>query len=160
MSFNRRTVLGSAVASAATLALPSIVRAQAGSAHVVVVGGGFGGATAAKYIRMWSEGRVNVTLVEPNDSFISCPISNLVIGGSKQMADITTPYDNLAKRHGVKIIKDRAVSIDAGKRTITLAGGTVLPYDRLVLSPGIEFMWDALPGLKKPGAQDKVLHSW
>ena len=128
--------------------------------NVVVVGGGYGGATAAKYIRMWSEGRVNVTLVEPNDSFISCPISNLVIGGSKQMADITTPYDNLAKRHGVKIIKDRAVSIDAGKRTVTLAGGTVLPYDRLVLSPGIEFMWDALPGLKKPGAQDKVLHSW
>ncbi len=128
--------------------------------NVVVVGGGYGGATAAKYVRMWSEGRVNVTLVEPNDSFISCPISNLVIGGSKQMADITTPYDNLAKRHGVKIIKDRAVSIDAGKRTITLAGGTVLPYDRLVLSPGIEFMWDALPGLKKPGAQDKVLHSW
>ena len=118
--------------------------------NVVVVGGGYGGATAAKYIRMWSEGRVNVTLVEPNNSFISCPISNLVIGGSKQMADITTPYDNLAKRHGVKIIKDRAVSIDAGKRTITLAGGTVLPYDRLVLSPGIEFMWDALPGLHMP----------
>ena len=73
--------------------------------NVVVVGGGYGGATAAKYVRMWSEGRVNVTLVEPNDSFISCPISNLVIGGSKQMADITTPYDNLAKRHGVKIIR-------------------------------------------------------
>ena len=128
--------------------------------HVVVVGGGYGGATAAKYIRMWSNGRVKVTLVEPNDAFVSCPISNLVLGGSKQMADITTPYDNLARRHGVKIAKDRATAIDADKRQVRLAGGDTLGYDRLVLSPGIEFMWDALPGLKKPGAQDKVLHSW
>ena len=128
--------------------------------HVVVVGGGYGGATAAKYIRMWSDGRVNVTLVEPGDSFISCPISNLVLGGSKQMADVTVPYDNLARRHGVKIVKDRATAIDADKRQVRLAGGGTLSYDRLVLSPGIDFMWDALPGMKKPGAQDRVLHSW
>ncbi|MBK8664789.1 MAG: FAD-dependent oxidoreductase [Burkholderiales bacterium] len=128
--------------------------------HVVVVGGGYGGATAAKYIRMWSDGRVNVTLVEPGDSFISCPISNLVLGGSKQMADVTVPYDNLARRHGVKIVKDRATAIDADKRQVRLAGGSTLSYDRLVLSPGIDFMWDALPGMKKPGAQDRVLHSW
>jgi sulfide dehydrogenase [flavocytochrome c] flavoprotein subunit len=128
--------------------------------QVVVVGGGYGGATAAKYIRMWSEGRMQVTLVEPNDSFISCPISNLVLGGSKQMADITTPYDNLAKRHGVKIVKDRAVAIDADKRQVRLAGGATLAYDRLVVSPGVDFMWDSLPGLNKPGAQDKVLHAW
>ena len=128
--------------------------------HVVVVGGGYGGATAAKYLRMWSDGRVNVTLVEPNDAFVSCPISNLVLGGSKQMADITTPYDNLARRHGVKIIKDRAVGLDAAKRQLRLASGDTLSYDRLVLSPGIDFMWDQLPGMKKPGAQDKVLHAW
>ncbi|MBK6868430.1 MAG: FAD-dependent oxidoreductase [Burkholderiales bacterium] len=128
--------------------------------HVVVVGGGYGGATAAKYIRMWSDGRVNVTLVEPGDSFISCPISNLVLGGSKQMADVTVPYDNLARRHGVKIVKDRATAIDADKRQVRLAGGSTLSYDRLVLSPGIDFMWDALPGMKAPGAQDRVLHSW
>ncbi|MCA0326877.1 MAG: NAD(P)/FAD-dependent oxidoreductase, partial [Proteobacteria bacterium] len=128
--------------------------------HVVVVGGGYGGATAAKYIRMWSEGRINVTLVEPNEAFISCPISNLVLGGSKQMADITTPYDNLAKRHGVKIVKDRATAIDADKRQVRLASGATLSYDRLVLSPGVDFMWDALPGMNKPGAQEKVLHAW
>ena len=128
--------------------------------NVVVVGGGYGGATAAKYIRMWSNGRINVTLVEPNDSFISCPISNLVLGGSKQMADITTPYDNLAKRHGVKIVKDRATAIDAGKRQVRLAGGQTLSYDRLVLSPGVDFMWDALPGLKSAAAQERVLHAW
>jgi NADPH-dependent 2,4-dienoyl-CoA reductase/sulfur reductase-like enzyme len=153
---------GSAASAASVLGLSAGCASTGSGAggHVVVVGGGYGGATAAKYIRLWSEGRVNVTLVEPNDAFISCPISNLVIGGSKQMADITTPYDNLAKRHGVKIARDRAVAIDADKRQVRLAGGTTLSYDRLVLSPGIEFMWEALPGMKAPGAQDRVLHSW
>ena len=157
----RRQFIGTASA-ASVLGLAAGCASTGGGAggKVVVVGGGYGGATAAKYIRMWSEGRVEVTLVEPNDAFISCPISNLVLGGSKQMADITTPYDNLAKRHGVKIVKDRAVAIDADKRQVRLAGGTTLAYDRLVLSPGIEFMEGALPGLKAPGAQDKVLHAW
>ena len=153
---------GSAASAASVLGLSAGCASTSSGAggHVVVVGGGYGGATAAKYIRMWSDGKVNVTLVEPGDAFVSCPISNLVLGGSKQMADITTPYDNLARRHGVKIVKDRAVAIDADKRQVRLAGGTTLSYDRLVLSPGIDFMPDALPGLKKPGAQDRVLHSW
>ena len=127
---------------------------------VVVIGAGYAGATAAKYIRMWSEGGIQVTLVEPNDSFISCPISNLVIGGSKTLADITTPYDNLVKRHGVQMVKDRVASIDATKRVVKLAGGSELPYDRLIVSPGVDFMWESLPGMNKPGAQDKVLHAW
>ena len=153
---------GSAASAASVLGLTAGCASTGAGAggQVVVIGGGYGGATAAKYIRMWSEGRVQVTLVEPNDSFISCPISNLVLGGSKQMADITTSYDNLGKRHGVKIIKDRAVAIDADKRQVRLAGGGTLAYDRLVVSPGVDFMWDSLPGLKKPGAQDKVLHAW
>ena len=128
--------------------------------RVVVIGAGYAGATAAKYIRMWSEGGIQVTLVEPNDSFISCPISNPVIGGSKTLADITTPYDNLVKRHGVQMVKDRVASIDAAKRLVKLAGGSELPYDRLIVSPGVDFMWESLPGMAKPGAQDKVLHAW
>ncbi len=127
---------------------------------VVVIGGGYAGATAAKYIRMWSDHGIQVTLVEPNPSFISCPISNLVIGGSKTMADITTPYDNLVKRHGVQMVQDRVTSIDADKRVVKLAGGAELTYDRLIVSPGVDFMWDSLPGMTKPGAQDKVLHAW
>ena len=91
---------------------------------VVVVGGGYGGATAAKYVRMWSDYGIQVTLIEPNASFISCPISNLVIGGSKTMADITTSYDNLVKRHGVNLIKDYVTQIDPDKRVIKLAGGS------------------------------------
>jgi sulfide dehydrogenase [flavocytochrome c] flavoprotein chain len=130
------------------------------SAKVVVVGGGYGGATVAKYVRKWSDYSIEVALVEPNASFISCPISNLVIGGSKTMADITTPYDNLASRHGVKLVRDYVTSIDAEKRVVKLASGSDLPYDRLILSPGIDFMWEALPGMGKPGAQDQVLHAW
>jgi NADPH-dependent 2,4-dienoyl-CoA reductase/sulfur reductase-like enzyme len=129
-------------------------------AKVVVVGGGYGGATAAKYVRMWSDYGIDVTLVEPSNSFISCPISNLVIGGSKTMADITTPYDNLTKRHGVRIVQDMVMRIDAEKRVVMLAKGGELPYDRLILSPGVDFMWENLPGMAKEGAKDKVLHSW
>ena len=127
---------------------------------VVVIGGGFSGATAAKYIRMWSDQKIQVTLVEPNDYFMSCPISNLVIGGSKTMADITTPYDNLTKRHGVQVVKDRVNSIDADKRTVKLAGGTELSYDRLIVSPGVDFIWETLPGMNKPGAKEQVMHAW
>ncbi|MDZ4122764.1 MAG: FAD/NAD(P)-binding oxidoreductase, partial [Hydrogenophaga sp.] len=130
------------------------------SAKVVVVGGGYGGATAAKYLRMFSDHGIDVTLIEPNEAFISCPISNLVIQGSKTMADITTPYDNLTKRHGVKVVRDMVASIDPEKRMVKLASGGELPYDRLILSPGIDFMWDSLPGMAKAGAKDKVLHAW
>jgi len=128
--------------------------------HVVVVGGGYGGATAAKYTRMFSEGKVRVTLVEPNPAFVSCPISNLVINGSKGLADITTPYDGLEKNHGVKVVRDMVTAIDPDKRTVKLAGGGELAYDRLILSPGIDFMWNTLPGMAKDGAKDKVLHAW
>ena len=127
---------------------------------VVVIGGGYAGATAAKYVRMWSNQSIEVTLVEPNASFISCPLSNLVVGGSKTIADITTPYDNLVKRHGVKWVQDRVVQIDADKRLVKLGSGAELPYDRLIVSPGVDFMFDTLPGLNKAGAQDKVLHAW
>ena len=127
---------------------------------VVVVGGGYGGATAAKYVRLWSDYGIQVTLVEPNASFVSCPMSNLVLGGSKTMGDITLSYDQLVKRHGVNLVRDRVTAIDAEKRLVLLASGGELPYDRLILSPGVDFMWDTLPGMTQAGAQDKVLHAW
>jgi len=128
--------------------------------RVVVIGAGYAGATAAKYIRLWSDYGIQVTLVEPNAAFVSCPLSNLVVGGSKTMADITTPYDNLVKRHGVQWVQDRVSRIDVERRTVTLASGSQLPYDRLIVSPGVDFMWDSLPGMLQAGAQDKVLHAW
>ena len=164
-SFNRRDF----VKSAGTLALlgASAVSGMAGCASiggvarpkVVVVGGGFGGATAAKYIAMWSDGKIDVTLVERDAQFVSCPMSNLVLGGSKSMADISVAYDGLNK-YGIKRIKGEATGFDPDKRTLTLADGTALAYDRLILSPGIDFMPESLPGLAAPGARSKVLAAW
>jgi sulfide dehydrogenase [flavocytochrome c] flavoprotein subunit len=133
---------------------------SAAKAKVVVIGAGYGGATAAKYIRMWSNQSIEVTLVDPNANFVSCPISNLVIGGSKSIEYVTNSYENLSKRHGVKLVKDMVTSIDAQKRTVALAGGGQLAYDRLIVSPGVDFMWDGLPGMAKPGAMDSVMHAW
>lgn len=127
--------------------------------HVVVVGGGYGGATAAKYLRMWSNGSVEVTLVERNTEFISCPISNLVVAGEKTLADITVSYEGL-KKWGVRVIHDDVVGIDTEKRRIKLAKQGELTYDRAVLSPGIDFMWDQVPALKSAEAQSKILHAW
>jgi len=126
--------------------------------RVVVVGGGYGGATAAKYIRIWSEGRIDVTLVEPAESFVSCPMSNLVIGGSRKLAEITVPYSGLAK-YGVRMVRDSAVAVDPDKRTVRLAGGSTLEYDRLVLSPGIEVMFEAIRGMT-PAAVEQIPHAW
>ena len=123
--------------------------------QVVVIGGGYGGATAAKYIRMWSEGGIDVTLVEPNARFVSCPLSNLVLGGSRQIGELTLGYDGLIRQHGVRVVQDSATAVDAIARTVTLAGGSTLRYDRLVVSPGVDFAWEQLPG-----AENKVLHAW
>ena len=126
---------------------------------VVVVGGGFAGATAAKYVRKWSDGKIAVTLVERGSTFVSCPLSNLVLGGSRQIADLTVPYGGLDK-WGVRRVTDEAMAIDPAARTVRLAGGTTLPYDRLILAPGVDFMWDAIPALASREAQEKILHAW
>ena len=160
MSMQRRDFLKTIGAASTVAAIPGCATMGGAGGKVVVIGGGYGGATAAKYIRMWSDGGVDVTVVEPNPEFISCPISNLVLGGSKTLADITVSYDNLTKRHGVKIVKDTATGIDTEKRMVKLAGGGELPYDRLILSPGVDFMWDKVPGLNNARAQETILHAW
>jgi NADPH-dependent 2,4-dienoyl-CoA reductase/sulfur reductase-like enzyme len=129
-------------------------------AKVVVVGGGYGGATAAKYVRMMSNYKMDVVLVEPNSSFVSCPISNLVIGGSKTMAEITTPYDNLSGKHGVTVVRDMVSSIDAVKKTVSLAGGASIAYDKLILSPGIDLMWSSIEGLQAANSAGQILQAW
>ena len=112
MTMPRRDFLKAAAAAGATAAIAGCAGMPGGpsSGRVVVVGGGYGGATAAKYIRMWSDGRIDVTLVEPNTTFVSCPLSNLVLGGSKTLADISTPYDGLSRNHGVKVVRDMVSS--------------------------------------------------
>ena len=158
--FNRRDFLKAAGASAGVVTLGGCAGGSSkATGHVVVVGGGYGGATAAKYLRMWSNGSVEVTLVERNSEFISCPISNLVVAGEKTLADITVSYEGLRK-WGVRVIHDDVVGIDAEKRKIKLAKHGELGYDRAVLSPGVDFMWDAVPALKGADAQSKILHAW
>ena len=157
MRWSRRNFLRAGAGSIATAALGA--RAAAAVPKVIVVGGGFGGATAAKYIGKWSAGGIDVTLIERASAFVSCPLSNLVLGGSRQIADLTVPYDGLDK-WGVHRITGEAQSVDAAARTVTLVGGATLSYDRLILSPGVDFIWSAVPSLDNAAAQEKVLHAW
>ena len=160
MLMKRRDFLKAGAAAGAMASLYGCAGGSKASGHVVVVGGGYGGATVAKYLRMWSEGGVQVTLIERNPTFISCPISNLVIGGTKTMEDITISYEGLRSKWGVRVIQDDVVAVDAAKKTVSLKGGSAVSYDRLVLSPGVDFMWDEIPGLKSAEAQSKILHAW
>ncbi|MDX2217688.1 MAG: NAD(P)/FAD-dependent oxidoreductase [Burkholderiales bacterium] len=157
---NRRHFL-QATGAAATLAALSgcATVGKASKARVVVVGGGYGGATAAKYIRMYDPG-IEVILVEPNEAFVSCPISNLVLGGFKTIADVTTPYTGLTNNHGVQIVRDMATAIDTEKKQVRLAKGDAISYDRVVVAPGIDFMYEAIPGLNNAAAQAQILHAW
>ncbi|MCX7214813.1 MAG: NAD(P)/FAD-dependent oxidoreductase [Burkholderiales bacterium] len=150
------------IQAGAALALgASSIPAQAmRGAKVVVIGGGYGGATAAKYIRLLSKQRIEVTLVEPEQNFISCPLSNLVIGGSRSLADLSRPYNTLTKQHGITHARDMAVSVDPVARTVKLAGGSVLSYDKLVMSPGIDLNYASIEGLPEAQRQGKILQAW
>ena len=127
-------------------------------ARVVVVGGGYGGATAAKYIRLWDP-TIDVVLVERDAQFISCPMSNLVLGGFTGMQDISRGYDGLRQR-GVQVLRDEVTAIDAAKRSVRLASGADLAYERLVVSPGVDFLFDEVEGYSVAMQAGNVLHAW
>jgi len=160
MAIDRREFIKwmSATAGLAAVGGCATTGGEGAAGRVVVIGGGYGGATAAKFIRMWAPD-IGVTLVERNSEFVSCPISNLVLGGNTQMSTITMGYAGLRK-HGVQVVRGEAVGVDAAKREVRLAGGQTLPYDRLVVSPGIDFIPGAIPGLKSADAQARILHAW
>jgi sulfide dehydrogenase [flavocytochrome c] flavoprotein subunit len=156
---NRRHILGAGAAWAATsLAGCAGIASGPSAGRVVVVGGGFGGSTTARYLKLWG-GNIDVTLVERNPNFISCPISNLVLGGYKRMADITQGYEGL-KASGVKLVQGEATAIDVAGKKLRLANGSELPYDRLVLSPGIDFTADQVGGLPAALDSGRVSHAW
>ena len=159
MTFSRREFVKWMAASTGAAAVAGCAGMGGSSAgRVVVIGGGYGGATAARHIKLWAPD-IDVTIVERGDTFVSCPISNLVLGGNTQIGNITLGYDALRSR-GISIVRDEAVGVDAGARQVRLAGGTTLAYDRLIVSPGIDFIYDQLPGLKSAEAQNRVLHAW
>ena len=163
-SSTRRRVLRAAAASSLGsllgLAGCASVGGAAAKAKVVVVGGGFGGATAAKYLRLLSDHQIEVVLIEPNEALVSCPMSNRVISGAMQIAEITRPYDSLTRQHGVAVVRDRAKSIDTTQKTVTLASGGMLRYDKLIVSPGVDLMWDTVAGLKAASDSGKILQAW
>jgi sulfide dehydrogenase [flavocytochrome c] flavoprotein chain len=158
----RRTLLAGLAAGGALGLTACAGRAggDPGRAKVLVVGGGYGGATVSKYIRLLSDYSIDVMMVEPNKAFVSCPISNLVIAGMKTMKDITTPYDGLSSKHGVRIVHDTVTRIDPAKKVALLASGGEVRYDKLVMSPGIDFMWDQTEGLKAAHEAGQILHAW
>jgi sulfide dehydrogenase [flavocytochrome c] flavoprotein subunit len=144
--------------AAAGLAAAGCATTPPSKARVVVVGGGFGGATAAKYIRMWDPS-IDVVLVERDPNFVSCPISNLVLAGFAGMDDITRGIDGL-QRYGVQVVRDDAVGIDPGKKTVRLSRGGEIGYERLVVSPGIDFTFGEVAGYEQAMQAGRVLHAW
>ena len=158
----RRHFVELALAGSVWSSMPSATGDTAQARHkslgrVVVVGAGFGGATAAKYVRILSGGRIEVILVDQNPDFISCPVSNRMLGGQKTLAQLTFGVDLLQQNHGVKFMRARVTAIDADKSQIVMAGKK-LSYDRLIVAPGIDFVFDAFPMLAN--AQQQIPHAW
>ena len=165
MKLNRRSFIGTA--TAASIAAPSVFAGAHGKPRVVVVGGGAGGATAARYIAKDSKGEIDVTLIEPSRAYYTCFFSNLYLGGFKDVEDIGHSYGKIAST-GVNVVHDWAIGVDRDAKTVSLAGGSSVPYDKLILSPGIDFVdgavegWDlssqnAMPHSYKAGSQTELL---
>jgi NADPH-dependent 2,4-dienoyl-CoA reductase/sulfur reductase-like enzyme len=157
MSLNRRDFLGASAAAAVMLSAP-MVNGQA-RPHVVVVGGGAGGATAARYIAKDSKGAIDVTLVEPTRTYYTCFFSNLYIGDFRTLDSLAHSYGTLASEYGVNVVHDWATGVDRDAKEVALAGGSRLGYDVLVLSPGIDFVEGSVPGWDV-SAQNKMPHSY
>ncbi len=157
----RRTFNGilGGVGAAAALGVTGCANVGGGGRpHVVVVGGGFGGATAAKYIRR-RDPSVQVTLIEPSETYYTCPFSNTVIAGINRINFIAQKYNKLADKYDINVIHDRVEAIDPAKRTLVTAGGTSMSYDRMVMSPGISFKWGAIDGYDEAAAE-RMPHAW
>ena len=168
MKVNRRTFIGTTAAATAAFSAPAVLAEGHGKPRVVVIGGGPGGATAARYIAKDSKGAIEVTLVEPSRTYFTCFFSNLYLGGFQEMEDLGHTYGTLAAKYGINVVHDWAVDVDRDGKTVSLAGGGTLEYDKLILSPGIDFIegsvdgWslaaqNAMPHAYKAGSQTELL---
>ena len=163
--FNRRdfiklTGAGALISGSSLLtACANFGTKKAAFGRVVIIGGGYGGTTAAKYIRLWSNGNIDATVIEKSSQFVSCPLSNLVLGGSKSINDLTFGYDLVQKNHGIQWVNDEVIAIDAANKKVSMKRGEI-SYDRLIIAPGIDFMYDKLPSLESAEAQINVPHAW
>lgn len=158
-NFLKLVGIGGVGASLAACGTTGLGLDKSAGRRVVVVGGGFGGTIAAKYIRMQDKS-IEVVLIEPNRQFIACPFSNLYIGGLlPDLSSLSIGYDKLAANHGIKMIYDTVSAIDAAKRTVTVSGGTI-DYDRLVLSPGVDFRTEEIEGYDLATTPQIMPHAW
>ncbi len=166
MKINRRGFIGTGVAAMAALSSPMVLASN--KPKVVVIGGGAGGATAARYIAKDSKGAIDVILIEPTRKYYTCFFSNLYIGGFRDFASIGHTYGKLASEYGINVVHDWAIGVDRDAKTVSLAGGAKIPYDALIMSPGIDFVegsvpgWDissqnAMPHAYKAGSQTQLL---
>ncbi len=151
--------LGAASAATGLLSACSSLNTQKSSSigRVVIIGGGYAGTTAAKYIRMWSSGNIEVVVIEKSTQFVSCPLSNLVLGGSKTIHDLTFGYDLVKKNHGVNWVNDEVTAVDAAAKKVTMKRGEIT-FDRLIIAPGVDFNYASLPNLE--AAQETIPHAW
>ncbi len=153
----RRNFLGQ-TAGIAALAMLTPWRATATtSARTIIIGGEFGGATCARYLRLLDPG-LAVTLIESDAAFVTCPFSNLVLAGMRTVDEITHTYARL-RASAITVIHDTATAIDADKRRVALASGKQLDYDRLIVAPGIALKFDAVPGYDRAAAE-LMPHAW
>ena len=155
MNLSRRTLLQAASASLVTV--PFAAQAQSNE-RVVIIGGGFGGATAAKYLKRFNPG-LKVTLIEPNAEFVMCPMSNRVIHGGLSLRDLTRPYDRFVLKYDIRWLRAFADEIDPVSREVRV-GKERIAYDRLIVSPGVDFNYEQIPGMETPQAQALVPHAW
>jgi NADPH-dependent 2,4-dienoyl-CoA reductase/sulfur reductase-like enzyme len=152
---SRRQFLKNLSLGLGVAALPiSMTQAAVVRPRVLVIGGGFAGATAAKYLRLWSNNTVDVSLIEPNAIYYSPILSNLVLNGQRQITQLGFKYDTLAQKYGIQILRSTAIALNSASRTVKLANGQTLGYERLILAPGVQFK--AITGLNS----NKVLHAW
>jgi sulfide dehydrogenase [flavocytochrome c] flavoprotein subunit len=138
--------------------MPTYLRAQ-DKPKVVVIGGGAGGATVARYIAKDSEGAIDVTLIDDSETFTTCFFSNLYLGGYRDFASITHSYDKLQSDYGITKVTGMAMAVDRAAKTVMMADGATIPYDRLVVSPGIDLIWDSVPGYSEE-LSEIAPHAW
>lgn len=158
MQSNRRTLIKALAAAGLGAPLAASLNgcstpSKNARPHVVVIGGGFGGATAAKYLRRFSRNNIDVTLIEPKQTYMTCPGSNWYLAGLTDVPTLTHDYEALKTQHGVKVIHAIVSRVDADAQSVTLQNGETLNYDRLVMSPGIDFVYDGVPGYSEAASE-------
>lgn len=162
MALNRRRLIQTAAAASSLALFPQLklaAKTDSKQQRVVVVGGGFAGATAAKYLKLWSPD-LDVVMVEKNSRFVSCPQSNMVLSGSRSLQQLTHDYQSLSAKYKVRTIQASVTAIDTQKRLVKLDDGSDIGYDRLIVAPGVDFIYDTLPMLTAKVVNNKIPHAW